>query len=143
MDVHKAVFGSAREQVEGRQIFTLDRAERSLPLVRRIVQDVVVHYRQLLQVQNEYQAALSVGPSDTLEAVRDRRLQLTDRLNELTEELRAIGCELKNYEQGLVDFPAVLDGREVYFCWRLGEATIEHWHEVYAGFSGRQRLPKP
>jgi len=47
---------------------------------------------------------------------------------------------LKDYFTGLVDFPSRLDGREVYLCWRFGEDEIAHWHELDAGFAGRQKI---
>ena len=60
------------------------------------------------------------------------------RLREYVTELRQLGVEPKT--EGLVDFPAVMDGREVYLCWRLGEAEVGHWHELDAGFRGRRPL---
>jgi len=54
--------------------------------------------------------------------------------------LRRFGCELKGVRQGLVDFPALRDGREVYLCWQYDEPEIAFWHEVDAGFAGRQPL---
>lgn len=56
------------------------------------------------------------------------------------QELRRHGCELKDLTSGIVDFPALLQGREVYLCWKLGEDAILHWHEVDAGFRGRQPI---
>lgn len=141
MDLHKAAIRGASEPLVGRKLFTLDRAVRALPLVRRIVADVVKHYQRLLAIQKEYQSAVGLGPSDVLEGIRDQRQQLMDRLNEFSDELHAVGCELKDYEVGLVDFPSVMDGREIYLCWKLGDETIGHWHEVYTGFASRQPLP--
>jgi hypothetical protein len=56
------------------------------------------------------------------------------------ERLAALGVEMKGIDEGLVDFPSEREGRVVYLCWRLGEPDIEHWHELDAGFRGRQRL---
>jgi hypothetical protein len=61
----------------------------------------------------------------------------------LSRELRDLnqrGCEVKDLRGGVVDFPAQLNGREVCLCWRLGESAISHWHEVDAGFKGRQPI---
>jgi hypothetical protein len=55
-------------------------------------------------------------------------------------ELRQIGCELKGVEQGLIDFPALREGRVVYLCWQYDEPEVAFWHEVDAGFAGRQPL---
>jgi hypothetical protein len=54
--------------------------------------------------------------------------------------LRQIGCELKGVEQGLIDFPALREGRVVYLCWQYDEPEVAFWHEVDAGFAGRQPL---
>ena len=51
-----------------------------------------------------------------------------------------VGCELKDWESGLVDFPSRMDSREVCLCWKLGEEQITQWHEVYAGFAGREPI---
>ena len=58
----------------------------------------------------------------------------------MTNELADIGCELKDWENGLVDFPARMHRRDVCLCWKLGEAQITQWHEVYAGFAGREPI---
>lgn len=67
-------------------------------------------------------------------------LNLVTDLQSLVEEICAHGCHLKDLESGLVDFPTIWEGREVYLCWKLGESQVDHWHEVEAGFAGRQPL---
>ncbi|MFQ6671794.1 MAG: DUF2203 domain-containing protein, partial [Candidatus Tectimicrobiota bacterium] len=62
------------------------------------------------------------------------------RFASLIEELHSLGCILKDIAKGLVDFPALKDGREVYLCWMSGEASVEWWHEREAGFAGRQSI---
>ena len=57
------------------------------------------------------------------------------------DELRKLGVELKDHNTGLIDFPCRMGDREVYLCWRLGEPEVGYWHEVNAGFAGRQKLP--
>ena len=61
-------------------------------------------------------------------------------LNALADQVHDIGCELKGIEEGLIDFRTEMDGREVYLCWKLGEESIEWWHELQTGFAGRQPL---
>ena len=56
------------------------------------------------------------------------------------DELRHLGVEPKNGPEGLVDFPAMIDGRPVYLCWKVGELEVLHWHDLDAGFRGRQPL---
>ena len=69
--------------------------------------------------------------------------QITDLAAELTagvREIVALGVEVKDLDHGLIDFPSLRDGRVVLLCWRLGEGDIAYWHEVAAGFAGRQPL---
>ena len=63
-----------------------------------------------------------------------------DRLDELIHKIQELGIHIKDLTIGLIDFSALHEGREVYLCWRSGEGDIEYWHEVEAGFSGRQLI---
>lgn len=69
--------------------------------------------------------------------------ELVGTANSLIQEIHRMGCQLKDLQMGLVDFPALLDGQEVLLCWRLGEAEVAYYHAVDAGFAGRRRLPRP
>ena len=55
-------------------------------------------------------------------------------------ELQGLGIVLRDVDRGLIDFPAILEGREVYLCWQLGEGEIGYWHDLEAGYGGRQPL---
>ena len=57
-------------------------------------------------------------------------------------ELQGADIVVRDVIRGLVDFPAVRDGEEIYLCWIVDEPEIEHWHELDAGFAGRRRLPR-
>jgi hypothetical protein len=67
-------------------------------------------------------------------------LHLVSRLQGLCSEIGAKGCHIKDVECGLVDFPTIWEGREVYLCWQLGETEVTFWHEEDAGYAGRQPL---
>jgi hypothetical protein len=62
--------------------------------------------------------------------------QLEDKLGEITE----LGALPKDLDSGLVDFPARLDGKEIYLCWKFGEGKIEYWHSLTEGFGGRKKI---
>ncbi|MBT5968926.1 MAG: DUF2203 domain-containing protein [Nitrospina sp.] len=62
------------------------------------------------------------------------------KINYLTEGLESKGCILKGINHGLVDFPSLRDGKEVYLCWKNPEQRIEYWHDIQSGFAGRQRI---
>ena len=127
--------------------FTLEEATRTLPLVQRIAKDIVEVYGQLVTDYERYQRFCPEDLSTLDEAHRDElasvQRQLQDqqrRIHEYAEELLDIGVLLKGEADGLVDFPALYEGRTVFLCWRLGEPRIDHWHEVAAGFNGRQSI---
>ncbi|HEY3246235.1 MAG TPA: DUF2203 domain-containing protein [Phycisphaerae bacterium] len=120
-----------------RKTFTVREANCALPLVRRIVADVVEHWSQLQRLTERHQRR---GAGDDPLALEDQIRDTRDRLRELVEELNGIGVELKDLEAGLLDFPAKSAGRDVYLCWKLGEAAVDYWHDCSAGFAGRRPI---
>ena len=80
-------------------------------------------------------AATNGGSKD-----RDEWSRTLARVQELLERIDGWGLELRDIATGLVDFPAVIEGREAYLCWRLGEPEVAHWHSAEDGFSGRRPL---
>jgi hypothetical protein len=122
--------------------FTIEQANRTLPLVRRIVQDVVDQYARWQELVKELDV-LAAGPAP--DAARIDRLQrdiqgAARTIDGFVRELTDLGVEMKGFDVGLVDFPGEMDGRPVYLCWRLGEPAVAHWHERDAGFAGRRPL---
>ena len=67
---------------------------------------------------------------------------LAGKISGFEAELQQVGCEFKDYNLGLVDFHGRLDEREILWCWKFGEDRITYWHELEAGFAGRQPLPE-
>ena len=121
----------------GKKYFTLDEAERALPYVRRVADDIADRYERAVNVRQRIE---QTDMEDPLEELRDEYEKLMDQLNGLIDELGLVGVELKDFERGLIDFPSLHEGREVYLCWQRGEDTIQAWHEVDAGFAGRQEI---
>lgn len=124
--------------------FTVDQANRTLPLVRKIVEDVVAQHRRWRDVILELDLAASNAHADdprTDPAELERRAQAIAReLEGYQRELVDLGIQLKDPRLGLVDFPSEIGGRQVLLCWRLGEPEVQFWHEVDAGYAGRQPL---
>lgn len=118
-----------------RKHFTVEEANRTLPLVRRIVGDIV-HTHGL--VTHLHQQLETNTPPARQQAAQDELEAQVDRLHEYVGELGAVGCELKDYQTGLVDFLGRHKGRDVCLCWKLGEEKVEYWHEMQTGFAGRQ-----
>jgi hypothetical protein len=116
--------------------FTLREANRALPLVRRVVRDIVNTHQRATQLQARIEDA---GPGEAA-ALHVQLEAALDSLQEYVDELTSIGVELKDYQTGLIDFPGRHQHRDVYLCWRLGEEEIGYWHELHTGFSGRQPI---
>ena len=129
---------------DGPRPFTPELANRSLPLVRRIVEDIVQQFARWQSQVREFElvsASNSVSdPNPRAEELEREVAALAAELEHFHHELSRLGVEFKDYSLGLVDFPAEHEGRPIYLCWRLGEPAVEYWHEVDAGFAGRQPL---
>ena len=124
--------------------FTVDQANRTLPLVRKILEDVVAHHRRWRETILELDLAASTARADDPHTnpvdLERKALTLARELEGYTRELADLGIQLKDPRLGLVDFPSEVGGRPVLLCWRLGEPEVQFWHEVDAGYAGRQRL---
>jgi hypothetical protein len=129
-----------------RRSFTVDEANRMLPLVRRIVGDAVRDYWRWQDAVHEFEvAALRSSPAQPDEMAEQLQRQATELASEIDgymNEFRELGVMFKGFDAGLVDFPAFMDGREILLCWQLGEDAVQYWHEEDAGFVGRQPLPE-
>lgn len=123
------------------QMFTRQQANRSLVLVRRILQDAVRGYQVILTLQKRLQRLARQGRRAQLEAVQSEYQTAANRLNAYIEELSRVGCELKDLEIGVVSFPAVHRGQEIRLCWQLGEDKVTHYHAATESFINRQPLP--
>jgi hypothetical protein len=82
---------------------------------------------------------LLVNREQALE-LRQRRDSLAQKLREMINEVQEFGCVIKDLDIGLLDFPTLFRGREVYLCWKLGEPSISYWHGVDEGFAGRKEI---
>ena len=111
--------------------FTIEEAQRTLPLVKKIVQDILAAGKKI----NELKSGGGIRIEENPEI-----LELINLINEYIAELEEIGCYFKDwsFEIGLVDFPAIINDEEVFLCWRSDEAEITHFHGISAGYAGRR-----
>jgi hypothetical protein len=129
------------------KLFTVEQANAVLPLVRAITADLVQLSREVME-RRERLVLLSAGRNasagdpyaEELAQIEEELEKDSEQLQTYVDELRELGVEPKSGPEGLVDFPAKMDGRIVLLCWKLGEAEVTHWHELNAGFAGRQSL---
>lgn len=128
--------------------FTIDEAERLIPELDRILDEVIQVKRRheeaeldLSRFTNRIQmmGGSIVHPGDILQ-IRTRRDGAARELAARIEELQAYGCTLKDVNLGLVDFPTLYRDEEVFLCWRKGESQIDHWHGIREGYRGRKPI---
>lgn len=115
--------------------FTPAEAVRTLPLVKRIVEDILNTTREIRLYADDINGKIENDPNI---------LKMADNVEGFIKELEEIGCFYKdwNFSIGLVDFPAIIDGEEVLLCWRSDEESIKFYHEMDSGFAGRKRIPE-
>ena len=129
------------------KIFTVEEANRFLPKIREILKKL----RRLREIIESKKVEMDlfeiVGvpkPTVSVDAGMTKEMEHLNNLavefNGQLELLEDMGCQVKDLEQGLVDFFAVREGRLVYLCWKEGEGLIQYWHTLDGGFAGRQPL---
>src|SRR6188768_2051271 len=128
------------------KIFTVDEANRMLPLVTRIAEDIVATYAEVDRSLKAYENAKAEADHDPAADSELRRSdaavsEVLDRFQGLIQEIEALGGTVKDYEQGFVDFYGDVGGEIVYLCWTRGETAISHWHRLDEGFAKRRDLP--
>ena len=114
--------------------FTPEEARKTLPLVNKIVKDILSTTREMRLLAEE------IGPhAEENEEIKKMAADVEGFMSELEE----IGCFFKdwNFTIGLVDFPAMIDGEEVFLCWKSDEEDIEYFHGMEEGFAGRKPIP--
>jgi hypothetical protein len=136
--------------VKSAPLFTPESANRALPYIRAVVEDLVDAYGRLRRSEEDRQRALAGSPAAGatdeerrrfLEDAEEARRLAREDLLRVARELEAAGVEMKDPEKGLVDFPGEMDGRRVWLCWKRGEPAVAWWHDVETGFAGRRPLP--
>ena len=117
------------------QLFTPQEANRTLPLVKKIVNDILKTGRRIRELAKE------LGQS--FDTNKEAQNLLSD-LRENLSELENIGCSYKdfNFSVGLVDFPGIINGEDVLLCWRSDELEIKYYHSINAGYPGRRLIPR-
>ena len=126
------------------QLFTVEQANRTLPLVRKIVEDVVQQHRHwreaILELDLVASSLRADAPSERAMTLERAVQTLAREIDGYKRELEDLGIQLKDPRLGLVDFPSEMAGRTVLLCWRLGEPEVQYWHEMDSGYAGRQPL---
>jgi hypothetical protein len=122
------------------QYFSLQQANETLITVRPIMDEVQTIRRKILANQPEAWPAIEKSAGNGGNKALSAMVQDFERLDALIHQILDTGVQIKDVNIGLLDFPALRDGREVYLCWKYGEDDIAFWHEVEAGYAGRQPI---
>ena len=121
--------------------YSVAEANRTLPYVRSIVEEVQARYR-VVQESGRRHRALDASEESRRAALKEEVREAADRIRACLDELQALSIEMEDYEQGLVDFPAEFEGRAIALCWKHGEEKVGFWHETDAGARGRKPVPE-
>ncbi len=130
------------------QRFTLAEAENLIPLLERLLGEALAMKAEYEEAEGAIQSmgervammgGTMVNRRGAIDA-RARREVAAQRLRGAIEQIQETGCVVKDLDIGLVDFPAVRRGEEVYLCWKLGETSIGYWHGTDEGFRGRKPI---
>jgi hypothetical protein len=119
------------------RFYQLDEATELLSEVEPILERLRDQRRQLIRMRDEVDG---IDDAEQVGAVRLRMQGVIDQMQAEVVRLDDWGISLRDIESGLIDFPALASGRQVWLCWRLGEDGIDWWHELDDGFTGRRPL---
>ncbi len=130
--------------------FTLEQARAVLPVVERSIRDACQSRAKYDEAESELQSLTQrimfagglMVDTATAEQWKNQRDSNARTLKSSMEKLEEIGCQVKDLEIGLVDFPTLFRGEEVLLCWRMDEDDIEHWHGIHEGFAGRKAIDR-
>ncbi len=118
--------------------FTPSEAKKTLPLVKKIVKDILDTTREMRLIAEDVDG--KIESSNTWNQIQ----KMVSEVNGFIQELEEVGCLYKdwNFTIGLVDFPSIIDAREVYLCWRSDEDDIKFYHGIEEGYSARKSIPE-
>ena len=120
--------------------FTLQEANETLDVIRPWMDQIQQIRQKVLDHQPEIWPAIARSAGNGGNWALSNLVQDFEKFDALIHRIQETGVLIKDINQGLLDFPALKDGREVYLCWQYGEGEIAFWHEVEAGFAGRQPI---
>ena len=122
------------------RVFTLAEANRLLPQLEEHLVAVKQSKAVLIHTKDEIKKASANASYGGGSFAGPHYIQALEQISEHLQSIQELGVLVKELDSGLCDFPCMLEGRVVYLCWKLGEPEIQWWHEIGAGFAGRQRI---
>lgn len=122
------------------QYYTPKEANEALDKIRPMIEEMMKIGEKIRDHQPELWALVEKSAGNGGNPALSKLLKDFDRLDALLHQIQDMGIEVKDLTIGLIDFVSLHNGREVYLCWKYGEDSIQFWHEIEAGFSGRQLI---
>lgn len=120
--------------------YTPQEANNLLEIVRPMVAELMQISGRIRSHQPEIWAVVEKSAGNGGNPELSKLLPDFDRFDQVLHRLQDMGIEVKDLTIGLIDFPALRDGRVIYLCWKYNEEKVQFWHEVEAGFAGRQLI---
>lgn len=120
--------------------FTLQEANETLSSIRPLLDEIQSIRKEILARQPEVWPVVERSAGNGGSRTASKLVQEFEKLDALVHQVQDTGALFKDINLGLLDFPALKDGREVYLCWKYGEDDIAFWHEIEAGYAGRQSI---
>lgn len=134
------------------KVISIRDANRMLPLLRQIVNDIMSHWDLIIQKRTELEClekeAAPPAPSrpethgrgrETAELKADLNY-LIDKINHYIREVEELGCFVEEFKRGIINFPSLFHGRRVFLCWKPDEPDVAHWHELDETFKDRVKI---
>jgi len=122
------------------KFFTLSEANEALKIIRPLMDEVQAIRETILANQPEAWPAIEKSAGNGGNKALSKMVDDFEKLDSLIHQILDTGVQIKDINIGLLDFSAMREGREVYLCWKYGEENIAFWHEVDAGYAGRQPI---
>lgn len=122
--------------------YSLDEARALIPQLREWLTELQRARQRAARHDERAGPQLAAGADLGGNAVNEW-LQHLARMQKLLARFQVREIQVKDLERGLIDFPAIIGGREVFLCWEQDEDDIEYWHDLDAGYAGREKLPEP
>jgi hypothetical protein len=119
--------------------YTREEANALLPQIRGWMKEINGLREELARCDVRIEA-LRANSDDLGGETANRQVKLFAEVRAMLERFQSRDIQIKDFERGLMDFPAIIGGREVFLCWELDEENVEHWHDLDTGFAGRERL---
>lgn len=120
--------------------FTLPEANAALTVIRPLMEEIQSIRQEILARQPEVWPVVERSAGNGGSQTASQMVREFERIDSLVHQIQATGAVFKDINLGLLDFPALKQDREVYLCWKHGEGEIAYWHEVEAGYAGRQTI---